>query len=92
VCSFAIKIATLLDWSAGNWVNALSLLATVMLGLSVVDFFACLFWCDISERRPKLDDSGKMPRPRDGNAETVKRKGGKIRFTDRRRPTSGFKW
>jgi hypothetical protein len=91
-CSFAIKIATLLSWSATAWVNAFSVLATIMLAASVVGCFICLFWADISERRHRLRGPDTLPQAQDEKTETGRQKRGKVRFADRRRPTTGFKW
>jgi hypothetical protein len=92
VCSVVFKVAALLNWSAANWVNAFSLLATVFLGASLLGLFISLFWADNFERTARLRGPDTVPQRRDKTPQGSKQKNKKVRFADRRRPTSGFKW
>lgn len=93
VASVLVKIATIWPWAKFDWLDNLGVFATITLGFSLASCVVYLFVVDMFPHRYKPLNREIVPpsaheSPQENRGSTPKG----IRFPEKKRPTSRFKW
>jgi len=94
VVSVLLKLAVWLDfWPNWRWLDTVSIAALVGIVVGVVGLVICSYLATF-QRRPRIDQSGQVPAGDDdlGQAAGTSAEDKHVRFRQKKRPTSGFKW
>ena len=94
VFAVLLKLAVWLDfWPKWEWLETVGLLAFVGIVVGMVGFVVCSYLSTF-ERLPKIDQSGQVPANDDDLDKLVGKKTKKkhVRFEQKKRPTTRFKW
>ena len=93
IVSLLVKIATIWPWAEFYWLDNLSVMATISLGVSLAAAVVYLFVTDNFQRRRKPLNHKIVPPAADKmTIDDAKSEPAKIRFPTTKRPTSRFKW